>query len=371
MAQASKWRFELGKLSNWPQTNPIERFMWLGVIMTGAYLVLEDNGSMQVGNLFAFMMLSQRVSQPLVGLARLIEEWEEVGGAMAQGAEVLNQPAERGSPSNGLRLRFAGALAFEEVSFAYPGSNQPALDRISFSVPAGTMLGVVGRSGSGKSTIIRLLQGFSTGYSGSIKLDGIDLQSINLRHLRSSLGVVLQDNFLFRGSIRESILDSRPGLTEADAIYAARLAGADEFIERLPRGYDTQIEEGSPNLSGGQRQRLAIARALVTNPRILILDEATSALDPESEALVNANLLRIARGRTMVIVSHRLSSLVDCDQIAVVDAGKLIDIGPHAALLERCAIYRLLWAQQNRHLFRQFSVVPSGSAGQGPRHAAP
>ena len=159
---------------------------------------------------------------------------------------------------------------------------------------------------------------------------------------------MLQDNFLFRGSIRESILDSRPGLTETDAIYAARLAGADEFIERLPRGYDTQIEEGSPNLSGGQRQRLAIARALVTNPRILILDEATSALDPESEALVNANLLRIARGRTMVIVSHRLSSLVDCDQIAVVDAGKLIDIGPHAALLERCAIYRLLWAQQNR-----------------------
>ena len=144
-----------------------------------------------------------------------------------------------------------------------------------------------------------------------------------------------------------------------DAIRAARLAGAEEFIERMPNGYETYIEEGSPNLSGGQRQRLAIARALITDPRILILDEATSALDPESEALVNANLLRIARGRTMVIVSHRLSSLVDCDQILVLDQGKVMDIGPHRELLERCAVYRQLWAQQNRHL-----------DSQGPRNAA-
>ena len=213
----------------------------------------------------------------------------------------------------------------------------PALDRVSFAIPAGTMLGIVGRSGSGKSTITRLLQGINRDYSGFLKIDGTDLREINLRHLRQSFGVVLQDNFLFRGSIRDNIIAGRPGLTLADAVRAARLAGAEEFIERMPNGYETYIEEGSPNLSGGQRQRLAIARALIHDPRILILDEATSALDPESEAVVNANLLRIARGRTMVIVSHRLSSLIDCDQILVLDKGKVVDIAPHRALLERCA----------------------------------
>ena len=211
------------------------------------------------------------------------------------------------------------------------------------------MLGVVGRSGSGKSTIARLLQGINRDYSGFLKIDGSDLREIDLRHLRQSLGVVLQDNFLFRGSIRDNIIAGRPGLTLADAVQAARLAGAEEFIERMPNGYETYIEEGSPNLSGGQRQRLAIARALIHDPRILILDEATSALDPESEAVVNANLHRIAEGRTMVIVSHRLASLIDCDQILVSTKARS---GHRAArvLLERCAIYRQLWRQQNRHL---------------------
>jgi ABC-type bacteriocin/lantibiotic exporter with double-glycine peptidase domain len=168
--------------------------------------------------------------------------------------------------------------------------------------------------------------------------------------LRKNFGMVLQDNFLFRGSVRDNILAGRPGLSFEDAVKAARLAGAEEFIERLPNGYDTFIQEGSPNLSGGQKQRLAIARAVVSDPRVLILDEATSALDPESEALVNANLLRIATGRTMVIVSHRLSSLLDCDLIMVLERGRTMDIGPHAELVERCPIYRHLWLQQNRHL---------------------
>jgi ABC-type bacteriocin/lantibiotic exporter with double-glycine peptidase domain len=226
----------------------------------------------------------------------------------------------------------------------------PALDHISFEIPAGTMLGLVGRSGSGKSTIARLLQGINREYSGYLKIDGTDLREINLTHLRSSFGVVMQDNFLFRGTVRDNIIASRPGLTLEHAVQAARLAGAEEFIERLPRGYETWLEETSSNLSGGQRQRLAIARALVSDPRLLILDEATSALDPESEALVNANLLRIAKGRTMIIVSHRLSSLVDCDQILVLDKGKVVDIGPHEEVLERCAVYRQLWQQQHRHL---------------------
>ena len=175
---------------------------------------------------------------------------------------MLNRPLEVDAASGGLRPKFAGAISFEDVTFTYAGTKLPALDKITFSVPAGTMLGLVGRSGSGKSTVTRLLQGINREYSGFVKIDGADLREINLRHLRSSFGVVLQDNFLFRGSIRDNILAGRPGLTLEDAIRAARLAGAEEFIERMPNGYETYIEEGSPNLSGGQRQRLAIARAL-------------------------------------------------------------------------------------------------------------
>lgn len=366
VAEAGKWRIGFGKTANWPQTlvTPIERFMWMGVIMIGAYLAMSDPQGYMVGSLFAFMMLSQRVAQPLVGLARLIEDYEQVGASIGQAAYVLNRPLELDSTSAGLRPRLDGAISFEDVSFTYPSTRTPALDRISFSVPAGTMLGLVGKSGSGKSTITRLLQGISRDYSGYLKIDGVDLREINLRHLRSSFGVVLQENFLFRGSIRENILAGRPGLTLNDAVRAARLAGAEEFIERMPNGYETYIEEGSPNLSGGQRQRLAIARALVTDPRLLILDEATSALDPESEALVNANLQRIARGRTMVIVSHRLSSLTECDQIAVLEKGKILRVAPHEDLLVHCDVYRQLWAQQTRHMNHQGSshAVPALAA---------
>ena len=361
IAEAGKWRLAYGKLGNWPQTliTPIERFMWMGVILLGVFWAMSDKTGYGAGALFAFMMLSQRVAQPLVQLARLTEDYQDVGASIAEAASVLNRPLEVNPASGGMRPRFAGAISFDDVTFTYSGTKAPALDRISFEIPAGTMLGIVGRSGSGKSTITRLLQGINRDYSGFLKIDGCDLREINLRHLRQSFGVVLQDNFLFRGSIRDNILAGRPGLTLEDAVRAARLAGAEEFIERMPNGYETYIEEGSPNLSGGQKQRLAIARALICDPRILILDEATSALDPESEALVNANLLRIARGRTMIIVSHRLSSLTECDQILVLEKGKMMDIAPHRVLLERCSIYRQLWAQQNRHL-----------DSQGPRHAA-
>jgi ATP-binding cassette subfamily B protein len=361
VADASKWRMRVARVSNWPQTiaTPIERFMWMGVMLVGAYMAMSDNSGYMVGSLFAFLMLSQRVAQPLVGAAGLTEKYLEVKTSIGLAAEVLNRPMESNASSGGLRPRFAGAITFDDVTFTYPGAQSPALNQVSFSIPAGTMLGVVGRSGSGKSTITRLLQGINREYSGFVKLDGSDLREINLRHLRQSFGMVLQDNFLFRGSIRDNIIAGRPGLTIEDVVRAARLAGAEEFIERMQHGYETQIEEGSPNLSGGQKQRLAIARAIITDPRIMMLDEATSALDPESEALVNANLQRIGRGRTMVIVSHRLSSLTECDQTLVLDRGRVVDIAPHHVLLERCAIYRMLWAQQNRHL-----------DNQGPRHAA-
>jgi len=366
IAEAGKWRLAFGRLANWPQTlvTPIERLMVLGTMMIGAYMAMNDPSGYMVGGLFAFLMLSQRVAQPLVSLARLVEDYEEVGAAIGEAGSVLNRPLEADAGSQGLRPKLSGAITFQDVTFTYAGTQVPALDRVSFEIAAGTMLGIVGRSGSGKSTITRLLQGINRDYRGFVKIDGSDLREINLRHLRQSFGVVLQNNFLFRGSVRDNIIAGRPGLTLADAVRAARLAGAEEFIERLPNGYDTYVEEGSPNLSGGQTQRLAIARALIHDPRILLLDEATSALDPESEALVSANLLRIARGRTMIIVSHRLSSLTECDQILVLDQGKVIDMGPHNVLLDRCPLYRQLWVQQNRHVESQ---VPHRPVGVAPR----
>jgi HlyB family type I secretion system ABC transporter len=351
-ALAGSYKLQAGRLANWPQTliNPIESFIQRGVIMLGAYIALNDATGIAVGGLVAFMMLGARVTQPLVGLAKLIEDLEDVRASIHQVALVLNNPSETAAMQGGMRPTLTGAVKFEELTFTYPSGTVPALEKVSFEIPAGTMLGVVGRSGSGKSTLMRLLQGINREYSGFLKLDGIELREINLTHLRRSFGVVLQDNFLFRGTVRDNITAGRPGLTLDDVVRAARLAGAEEFIERLPAGYDTHIEEGSANLSGGQRQRLAIARAVIADPKLMILDEATSALDPESEALVNANLVRLGKGRTMVIVSHRLSSLVDCDQILVLDKGQVIDMAPHRTLLERCAIYRTLWAQQNRHM---------------------
>ena len=364
VAAAAEAGLEESRLANTVNTlvTPVERFMSFGIILVGAYLVLINASGVEVGGLVAFMMLGGRVAQPLVSFARLLEDLNEVKAALGEAGSVLNQPTETKALTTGMRPELKGAISFTDLNFAYPGSDTMALDRVNFSIPAGTMLGVVGRSGSGKSTLTRLLQGVSRGYTGYLRLDGVDLREINLTHLRRSLGVVLQDNFLFRGTVRDNITANRPGLSIEDVVRAARLAGAEEFIERMPAGYETWIEEGSTNISGGQRQRLAIARALISDPKLMILDEATSALDPESEALVNANLQRIAKGRTMVIVSHRLSSLVDCDQILVMEKGRVLDVGPHNVLVERCAIYRQLWLQQNRHMDSQGRGGTTGPA---------
>jgi subfamily B ATP-binding cassette protein HlyB/CyaB len=369
VADAARWRLAAGRLANWPQTlvEPLQTFMSRGVVMFGAYLALMNDASVDRGALIAFMLLSGRVASPLVGFAKIMEDFQEVRTAIGQIAKVLNNPTETRAQTDGMRPKFEGQVSFEDVTFTYPLGQRPALNRVSFSVPPGTMLGLVGRSGSGKSTITRLLQGINREYSGAVKIDGAELREINLSHLRRSFGVVLQDNFLFRGTVRDNITAGRAGLTLEDAVRAARLAGAEEFIERMPQGYDTWIEEGSANISGGQRQRLAIARALITNPRLMILDEATSALDPESEALVNASLVRVGKGRTMVIVSHRLSSLVNCDLIMVMDRGAVLDIAPHAVLLDRCSVYRTLWNQQNRHMdaARAASAALTASQAQG------
>ena len=352
VAEVAELHIEESKLANWPMTLtlPLQRYCSYGVILVGAFIALHSKTSIDSSSLFGFMLLGGRVAGPLVSLAGLLEEVQEARASIGMVGDVLNRTNERHALTNGLRPRFEGSIEFNDVTFRYEGSKTPALDKMNFKIPAGTMLGLVGRSGSGKSTVTRLLQGINRDYSGSIRIDETDMREINLRHIRKNFGMVLQDNFLFRGTVRDNIIAGRPGLSFEDAVRAARLAGAEEFIERLPNGYETFIQEGSPNLSGGQKQRLAIARALISDPKVLILDEATSALDPESEALVNANIKRIAAGRTMVIVSHRLSSLLDCNLIMVLDRGCTIDIGTHGDLVERCAIYRHLWFQQNRHL---------------------
>ena len=342
-ATSVQLKLEACEVSNWPQTlvTPFESFMGRGVILIGALLAITSPGSVDPGLLIGFMM---------IGIAKVMDDMQEVRIAVAFVQSVINNPPESVNPAAGLRPKFEGTVDFNKVNYTYPGGKTRALDGVTFEVPAGTMLGLVGRSGSGKSTVTRLLQGITRDYEGFVKLDGNDLREINLAHMRRAFGVVLQENFLFRGTVRENIIAGRPGLTLTDAVRAARLAGAEEFIERMPNGYETWIEEGSPNLSGGQRQRLAIARSVIHDPRLLILDEATSALDPESEALVNANLTRLGKGRTMLIVSHRLTSLTECDQILVLDKGQVLDMAPHLVLVERCSVYRQLWLQQNRHL---------------------
>jgi ATP-binding cassette subfamily B protein len=285
----------------------------------------------------------------LVQFARLLSDFGEIGGAVAEVASVMNQPPESTRSGSGLRLPIHGDIRFNSIDFRYSPEAPLALDGADFHIEPGTIFGIMGRSGSGKSTITRLIQGLNASYTGIIKIDGMDLREIDLHHLRSSIGVVAQENFLFTGSVRENIGIARPDASFADIVRAAQLAGAEEFIERLPRGYETHLQEGASNLSGGQRQRLAIARALVVDPPVLILDEATSALDAESEAIINANLMRIAQGRTIICVSHRLAMLVPADAILVMEKGHVYDVGRHEELLHRCDIYKHMWYTQNRH----------------------
>ena len=355
VASAVRLRRHAGALANLAQTMiaPLEKLMTSGVIALAAYGAIATGDPVYLGTLMAFGILAQRVAQPLVQLAHLIQQFDEANRAVRTVAAVVNQAPEEGRNIGGSSAPLKGAIDFEAVRFRYLGATTPALDRLSFSVPAGTIFGIMGRSGSGKTTITRLLQGLHRHYEGMIRVDGTDIRAIDLDHLRRSTGVVLQDSFLFSGTVRDNIAAGCPTASFEQVVAAARMAGAEEFIERLPRGYDTVIEEGSANLSGGQRQRIAIARALLVDPKLLILDEATSALDPESEAIVNANLRRIAQGRTVVVISHRLASLVAADAILVLDQGSAVDVGRHAELLQRCELYRRLWNQQNRHTLHE------------------
>ncbi len=348
-ASAIRMHYRVGKISISANaaTTLLERLMLIAIIAVGVHDVFDR--SLSIGALIAFQMLSNRVVTPLVQIASLIQEFQETAISVRMLGKVMNHPPEQ-CKAAGLMPTLSGAVEFDRITFRYQPAGPPVIDRLSLKIAAGSVVGVVGRSGCGKTTLTRLLQGLGTPQEGVIRLDGVDIREIDLAHLRRNMGVVLQDTFLFRGTIRENISATRPGASAEDVVGAARIAGADEFIEQLPQGYETPIEENGANLSGGQKQRLAIARALMARPRFLILDEATSALDPESESLFMTNLARIAAGRTVIIVSHRLSTLVKCDKIVVLDAGQSLAEGTHADLVAGCPLYQHLWSQQNRNV---------------------
>lgn len=348
-ADAVGCHFEVGRIGVIARTasSLLEKLMTVAVVWLGALAVIDQR--MTVGELVAFQMLASRVSAPLVQLVSLVHEYQEAALSVRMLGQIMNAPPERRS-AGGLRPNLTGRIEFRGVTFRYAGTSDPALADVSATIPAGHFVGVVGRSGSGKTTFARLVQGFHPAEAGLILLDGHDMREIDLAHLRRSIGVVLQDAFLFRGTIRENIAASKPEAPFAEIAEAARLAGAEEFIQRLPRGFETVLEEGAVNLSGGQKQRLSIARALLRHPPILVLDEATSALDPDSEAMVQANLSRIARGRTTILISHRLTTLRDADLILVFERGRIVDSGRHPELVERCAVYRQLWIQQTSRM---------------------
>jgi ATP-binding cassette, subfamily B, bacterial HlyB/CyaB len=363
VARVAKLRFAEGMTANLIQAvaKPLEQLAVTGSFALGVYFAMSTNDPVYIGALLAFLLLSRRVISPVMQMAKLVHHYDEARLALAFVSKLVNQPGEERRAGSGVLRPLDGHIEFSNVTFKYKGASSPALEKVSFEVPAGGFFGVMGRSGSGKTTVTRLLQRLHSNYEGLIKVDGVDVREYDLHHLRRSLGVVLQENFLFQGTIRENIMAGKSDASFDDVVRAARLAGAEEFIDKLPRGYDTVIYEGSSNLSGGQRQRLAIARALIVDPRILILDEATSALDAESEAIVNANISRIAHGRTLIVVSHRLSSLVPADAIMVLERGEVNDIGRHDELLQRCQIYSDLWHQQNRH-----ATTPPSRIGKVP-----
>ena len=349
-AEAITMHFRVGQISiaGNSVTDFLGKMMPVTLIVVGAADVFDS--TLSVGALIAFQMLSGRVTQPLISLVGLVNEYQETALSVRMLGEVMNRAPEGRAGATGLRPLLAGEIKFDNVIFRYPGAQNLALNKASFTIEQGTVVGIVGRSGSGKTTLTKLIQGLYPLQEGIVRFDGIDAREIELSHLRRQIGVVLQENFLFRGTVRENLSVTKPDASFEELVAASVAAGADEFIERLPQGYDTVLEENASNLSGGQKQRLSIARTLVARPRILILDEAASALDPESEAIFIKNLSKIAVGRTVVMISHRLSTLVNADKIMVMQQGSLVDAGRHEELLTRSDTYQHLWNQQTSHL---------------------
>ncbi len=315
------------------------------VLFFGTQLVIS--GTMTVGGLIAFSMIGQRVTQPILRSAQLYQGFQEVQVSLEHLADILDAPVER-QPSSLQSLPVPrGEIQLRNVSFRYRPELPEALSKVSLHVAPGEVVGIVGPSGSGKSTLTKLVQRFHGPTSGDILLDGIDIAQVDPTWLRRQLGVVLQENFLFNQSVHDNIALANPSMSRAQVVRVSRLAGADEFVSKLPQGYDTMIEERGANLSGGQRQRIAIARALATDPRILIFDEATSALDYESERIIRENMEQIARGRTVIIIAHRLAAVRHCDRIVGMIHGEITEVGTHDELIRRRdGLYARLWSLQ-------------------------
>ncbi|MDD2737032.1 MAG: type I secretion system permease/ATPase [Desulfuromonadaceae bacterium] len=321
----------------------VSKLVTVGILWFGAAQVV--NGDLTVGQLIAFNMLSGRLTEPILRIAQLWNNFQQVGVSMERLGDILNAPAE--VVGNKTRIpRLNGSIEFDQVSFRYRPENPDVIRSVNIKISPGQVIGIVGRSGSGKSTLTKLVQRLYAPDRGRVLIDGQDISIIDTTSLRQQLGVVLQENLLFTGTIRDNIALSNPALPIESIIGAAKLAGAHEFICELPEGYDTRVGEHGTGLSGGQRQRIAIARTLISNPRILIFDEATSALDYESEMIIQENMRSICAGRTVLIIAHRLSAVRDADRILVMERGQIVEDGPHDQLLAQGGIYSHLYNLQ-------------------------
>jgi subfamily B ATP-binding cassette protein MsbA len=314
--------------------------MWLG-----GHRVLASTWT--VGDYFSYNMFLAFMIAPVFQIVNIGTQLTEAFAGLDRTNEIMAEPEENQAPGRTVKMPpIQGTVRFDEVEFAYD-PEKPVLHGVSFLAEPGTVTALVGSSGSGKSTIISLLCAFHTPSMGRVLVDDVDLAHVDLGTYRSQLGVVLQESFLFDGTIRENILFSRPDATEEQFLFACRTARVDEFAERYPEAYDTIVGERGVKLSGGQRQRLSIARALLAEPRILILDEATSSLDSESEAMIQAGLSQLMQGRTTFVIAHRLSTIRRADQILVVEGGLIVERGSHAALFAQRGRYYDLYTRQH------------------------
>jgi subfamily B ATP-binding cassette protein MsbA len=317
-----------------------------GIMGMGGYMIME--GEMTFGDFLAFTLYLGFMIAPIVQMSNIGSQLTEAFAGLDRTEEIMNTPLEADDRMRTLAIKdFRGDIVFENVAFAYE-EEKDVIKGVSFSAPAGSVTALVGTSGSGKTTIAGLAATFLNPDSGKITLDGNDLQTITLESFRSRLGVVLQDDFLFEGTIRENILFPRPDASEAKLLEAVQAAHVQEFTDRFELGLDTLIGERGVKLSGGQRQRIAIARAILADPKILILDEATSNLDTESETLIQASLKELMKGRTTFVIAHRLSTIRQADQILVVEQGEIVERGRHDELIALQGRYYQLFTYQSR-----------------------
>ena len=325
----------------------IQKVFDLLILFFGAKAVMD--GNFTVGQLVAFRMLSGRVSGPVLRLVQLWQEYQQASLSVKRIGDIFNTAPEPVLNTNQTAMpKINGRIEFDKVRFRYNIEGSEVIKGMSFSIDPGTIVGVVGRSGSGKSTISKLIQRLYIPEGGKISVDGMDISLVNPTMLRTQIGVVLQENFMFNGTVAENISIHFPTASLEQIIQSAKIAGAHDFILELPNGYNTIIGEKGMGLSGGQKQRVAIARAILANPRILIFDEATSALDYESESIIQNNLKEICKDRTVLIIAHRLSTLKEAQKIMVIDKGSLVEFDTHENLIAQKGLYHYLYNQQER-----------------------